>query len=92
MNSLFDRWAPRLVCGLATIVPLLFIFDLYDAFDLPKLAALYSTCVVTLPSLLWCLQVASLGTCAGAAPCWMFPRFVFFYFPFSPPYTLWSPR
>ena len=95
MNSIFDRWAPRLVCGLAAVVPLLFVFDLYDAFDLrSQLAALYLTVIVLL--LLWSLQTA------GSEKWWCrwrrtpldLPGFSVFsvFSGLSPPLIPWSPH
>ena len=37
----FDRWAPRLIPALVFVVPLFFLLDLYDTFDLPKLTLVY---------------------------------------------------
>ena len=44
-SGVFDRWAPRLIPLLVGLVPLLFVLDLRDTFDLPKVTFVYITVI-----------------------------------------------
>src|SRR5262249_24509697 len=43
---MFDRWTSRLFAALVGIIPVLFVLDLKDTFDLPKMTLVYFSVIV----------------------------------------------